>query len=619
MVYAQGGQIGTTSNLSGNGGAGGSATAPTYGTIKFAGGTGGDSVVTSSFQDGGGGGGAAGPTGAGWAGGASSPGSSLDDGGGGGGAGGGSGSAGAAGSSSTAGGNGGNGPLGTGGGVNTTGTGVAGAAGTGGGGGGGHSTTTGAGAAGATYYQWYGSVYPNVSGIPGATPAGPGGGGGGSSNTNGGSGAVYGGGGGGAFGASATSQGAQGILVFTYQTAQSGYQMADAILGTKDLDDEFLTDASLLDQFVGDQLWGAGENTFGDLAQNNSTAGYSTLVQIGTLTGWKQVVANAQGALAVKTDGTAWAWGQNLYGQLGINGGGLYYSSPVQIGTLTNWKSLGSSVDNAGGVKTDGTLWTWGATNNGQLGINIVSNPVNYSSPVQVGALTNWKLVTFGWDWQMALKIDGTLWSCGYNGHGELGLGMAGTTYYSSPVQVGTLSNWKQISGGGNHAAAVKTDGTLWAWGWGAQGELGQGNTVSYSSPVQVGALTNWRQVSCGYNFTMAVKTDGTLWAWGQNNFGNLGIGNSTYYSSPVQVGALTNWKSVAQIVYYTSAAAKTDGTIWTWGQNVYGQLGNGVSGTTAANGGYYSSPVQVGALTNWKSITMGQREMFGITFADIT
>ena len=91
---------------------------------------------------------------------------------------------------------------------------------------------------------------------------------------------------------------------------------------------------------------------------------------------------------------------------------------------------------------------------------------------------------------------------------------------------------------------AVKTDGTLWAWGANLNGRLGTGNTTNYSSPVQIGLLTDWKQVSSGGSHTVAVKTNGTLWAWGLNSEGRLGSGNTTTYSSPVQIGALTNWSS---------------------------------------------------------------------------
>ena len=144
---------------------------------------------------------------------------------------------------------------------------------------------------------------------------------------------------------------------------------------------------------------------------------------------------------------------------------------------------------------------------------------------------------------------------------------------------------------------AIKTDGTLWTWGRNSSGELGLGNGTYYSSPMQVGALTNWVSVVGSQYWSMAIKSDGTLWGWGQNGNGQLGLGNNTSYSSPKQVGVLTNWANVSLGQIHT-LALKTDGTLWSWGYNYQGSLGLGFTG------GAISSPVQVGGLTNWSSVS---------------
>ena len=155
---------------------------------------------------------------------------------------------------------------------------------------------------------------------------------------------------------------------------------------------------------------------------------------------------------------------------------------------------------------------------------------------------------------------DGNLYAWGWNSYGQLGINTASTTvYYSSPVQVGSLTNWKQVSGGYYHTTAIKTDGTLWTWGYNAYGQLGNGTTTNYSSPIQVGPLTNWKQVAGGQHHTAAIKTDGTLWTWGYNISGQLGNGNVGYYSSPIQVGSLTNWKQVAGVYNHTIAIANSE------------------------------------------------------------
>jgi len=227
-----------------------------------------------------------------------------------------------------------------------------------------------------------------------------------------------------------------------------------------------------------------------------------------------------------------------------------------------NWPTAGNLAPN---------LYSWGDNGIGQLGLG---NITNYSSPKQVGVTGIWFSISVGNNHTVATKTDGTLWSWGRNNNGQLGLG--NTTSYSSPKQVGALTTWSKTSCGSNHTIATKTDGTLWSWGSGASyGQLGLGNTTNYSSPKQVGALTTWLNIAGGGNFTLAIKTDGTLWSWGANLRGQLGLGNITDYSSPKQVGALTTWSNIACKGNCT-LAVKTDGTLWSWGENNYGQLGLG-------------------------------------------
>ena len=339
------------------------------------------------------------------------------------------------------------------------------------------------------------------------------------------------------------------------------------------------------------KLYAWGRNQNGQLGLNDTVNRLSP-VQVGALLNWSQSSVSNSGyfCAAVKTDNTLWSWGAGNYGRLGLNSN-VYRSSPVQIGALTDWARVSAEGKMCAAVKTNGTIWTWGKNNNGQLGHTFKTY---LSSPTQVGALTGWSQISTGGYFCAAIKTNGTLWTWGTNGAGELG--HSNRTNLSSPIQVGSLTNWSKIAISTTYfCVAVKTDGSLWTWGNGAYGRLGLNQSgFDESSPVQVGALTDWAEVAAGNSFCMAIKTNGTLWSWGRNSQGQLGLNNRTNFSSPVQIGALTNWTKVA--AEYACAAIKTDGTLWTWGSNAYGQLGNGNTNTR-------SSPTQVGALTTWTDV----------------
>ena len=353
-------------------------------------------------------------------------------------------------------------------------------------------------------------------------------------------------------------------------------------------------------------LWRWGNGELGGLG-NGSAARQDSPIQIGSDTDWQiidlddlgKVSFGNQNAAAggVKSDGTLFTWGASNFGQ-GGRGSTTNISSPVQVGSLTDWE-LFSGGENGYAIKTDGTWWFVGGRNDSGEGGQ--GDTTQYSSPVQIGSLTNWAKCGGGGDQGFAINTSGELFALGaQGGEGALGNGEA---YGSecSPVQVGALTDWHQIGPGYFYCLAIKTDGTLWAWGTAANGQLGDDSTVSKSSPVQIGSGTDWAQAAGGMRGnSMALKTDGTLWAWGVNSNGSAGTGNTTEYSSPVQVGSLTDWK----IIFcgdHLGGAIKTDGTMWMWGDAYYGGLGNGTSGPSAPD---ISSPIQVGSATDWLGVT---------------
>jgi len=333
--------------------------------------------------------------------------------------------------------------------------------------------------------------------------------------------------------------------------------------------------------------WGANQG--GALGQNDVTL-RSSPTQIGSGTTWLSISMNENTTSAgVKTDGTLWTWGVNSQGQLGLNDR-ANRSSPVQVGSGTTWTSVEVSYLAVFAIKTDGTLWSWGLNSYGQLG---TSNIANRSSPSQVGALTNWSLLTTGHYSAAAVKTDGTLWSWGQNAYGQLG--QNNVVYRSSPTQVAGTT-WSKLSSGMQQFIAIKTDGTLWTWGRNSQGQLGLNDIANRSSPSQVGSGTTWSLIDSTGSYTLssfAIQSNGTLWAWGRGSEGQLGLNNPINRSSPTQVGSGTTWLTTAA-GYFTAGAIKTDGTLWEWG--------NGILGNNDAV--VRSSPVQIGTQTTWKKIT---------------
>ena len=353
---------------------------------------------------------------------------------------------------------------------------------------------------------------------------------------------------------------------------------------------------------VQNKLYSWGSNANGVLGQNN-TISLSSPTQVGADTTWLSISMGSYASFSVKKDGTLWAWGSNGMGQLGQNDT-VYRSSPTQIGALTDWKQVSCGDYSVFAVKTNGTLWSWGQNNKGQLGQN---NTIALSSPTQVGAGTTWLRCFMGsgsgtYGFGAAIKTDNTLWVCGNNRFGELG--QNDRVYRSSPVQVGALTNWSDVSGRCMFIAK-KTDNTLWSWGRNNVGQLGQNNTIYRSSPVQVGALTTWLQVNSAYNLG-AIKNDGTIWVCGKNFQGQLGQNDQAYRSSPVQIGSGTNWTNIASSTLYHILATKSDGTLWACGYNASGQLGQNDLISR-------SSPVQVGSATTWSTICCGPSSNMGI------
>jgi alpha-tubulin suppressor-like RCC1 family protein len=237
-------------------------------------------------------------------------------------------------------------------------------------------------------------------------------------------------------------------------------------------------------------------------------------------------------------------------------------------------------------------IYSWGNNRFSNLGL---SDTTYRSSPIQIGSDSNWSLVSASMYNVAAIKTDGTLWSWGYGIWG--GLGLNDTIGRNSPTQVGSSTNWSKVSSGNLYMVAIKTDGTLWGCGRNGYGNYGAGDTVNRSSPIQIGSDTNWELISASVNYnTAAKKTDGTIWFTGRNNRGEGGFNNITNRTTFGKIGTGTTWNKI-HLYDGVFLATKNDGTLWGWGYNVVGSLGlNDINNR--------SSPVQIGADTNWNNIS---------------
>jgi alpha-tubulin suppressor-like RCC1 family protein len=251
---------------------------------------------------------------------------------------------------------------------------------------------------------------------------------------------------------------------------------------------------------------------------------------------------------------------------------------PTRLDTA-RWHEVSIGDRHTVGVRADGTLWAWGANDRGQLGDGTLTNRL---VPTRIGTASDWRSVSAGVDHTLAVRRDGTLWAWGRNTYGQLGQPVVLSP--GVPNRTGTESDWVSISAGSAFSMGVRGNGTLWAWGANNRGQLGDGTTTDRPVPTRLGTASDWRSVSTDANYdtsqggtqdahTVAVRHDGTLWAWGDNTWGQLGEGSRTTRPVPTGVGAGTNWREAKAAADHT-LALQQDGTLWGWGGNYSYQIG---------------------------------------------
>lgn len=337
-----------------------------------------------------------------------------------------------------------------------------------------------------------------------------------------------------------------------------------------------------------------GYNSNGQLGNGTTTGGLPP-APLSEPTDLTAADAGLQHSVALRSDGTVWAWGDNSFGQLGDGTTTPGSVTPRLVSSLTGVTAVAAGDHHSLALKSDGTVWAWGYGFDGQLGNNTTDVA---RSPVQVSALTGVTAVAGGKAHSLALKSDGTVWAWGDNAFGQLG---NGTNVDSlTPVRVLGLTGMTAVAAGGYHSLALNSNGTVRAWGWNAYGQVGDGTVQSPRlTPALVSGLNNATAVAGGFEFSLALKSDGTVAAWGVNIEGQLGDGtNSAGSFVPVRVLSLSRVTAVAAGGYH-SLAATSDGTLWTWGYNAYGQLGDGTTSNQEV-------PVQVSSVAGVTAVAAG-------------
>jgi uncharacterized repeat protein (TIGR02543 family) len=356
-------------------------------------------------------------------------------------------------------------------------------------------------------------------------------------------------------------------------------------------------------------VWTWGLNASGELGNGNTNDSWIPVQVLGA--GGSGVLNNVTAVMggelhnvALKSDGTVWTWGSNLTNQLGdgMPAGKAYNSlTPVEVSGLTSVVKLGSRGYHTVAVKSDGTVWAWGWDRYGALGNGIDDPNFDYPVPVQVQGVNNPILVTAGYLFGVALLQDHTLVAWGDNLDGTMGDGT--TTNRLTAVPVPGIDNVVWVSAGWTHVVAIRADGTVWTWGqniWGGAfstcnggvfcgyGKLGDGTTNDHYSPKQVPRLSGAIMALGGDASTSVLLRDGTVWTFGSNGAGQLGVAGINQSLVPVQVQGLCHAVYIMTRDFHNEALCQ-DGTLWSWGSGDNGELGNNTNSNSV-------TPVEVNA-----------------------
>lgn len=322
------------------------------------------------------------------------------------------------------------------------------------------------------------------------------------------------------------------------------------------------------------------------------------------------VSAGANSSYGLANDGTLWAWGRDNLGQLGDS---KFTNSPrpVKVPGIASVKAIAAN-NHVLLLTTAGLVWEWGQNTYGQLGFG---NTTVEGAPVFYSGISDVRAVAAGSSFSVALKSDGSVWSWGKNELGQFGNGSSDTPIALFPVAVSGIATATSVAAGSYHTVALLADGTVAAWGNNKNGQLGAPSSdqcvqwaakfACAKNPVKVSDLSNVLAIASGASHVLALKADGTVWAWGLNDGGQLGNGATTDSPAPIQVSSVSNVVAIAAGGSH-SLALKADGTVWSWGWNDKGQLGYPSTDICRGSVACSKLPGQIASLADVTSISGG-------------